>query len=417
MITRVQALYYKGLKYIDVTLTPFLLLVGPNASGKSTFLDIFTLLRDILVKQPRGAIEERSSDFKELVWKKEKGYFELALEFLSQKEINGKFDRARYEISLSADKKEGIIVRNENLYLIKEGPNNDKTKPKEPLQRTLFPVEPQPPDHIVTERKWTPPGWRKIISKSPQGNDYFRSETTEWNITYRFGPKKASLASIPEDDLRFPITLWIKKILTEGIQFLQLNSVAMRKPCRPDAPVSLQMDGSNLPKVIKNLQKEHEKYFNLWIEHIRTAIPEIENIEVKERPEDRYLYIYAQHKGKFFIPSWLLSDGTLRLLAQTLIAYLPVKDHLYIIEEPENGLHPLAIESVFQSLSSVYENQVLLATHSPAILRLAEPKNILCFSKTESGAIDITHGEEHPKLRDWRKGIDLATLHASGVLQ
>ena len=205
--------------------------------------------------------------------KKEKGHFELALEFLIQKEINEKFDRARYEISLSADNKEGIIVRNENLYLIKEGINNNylikeginnkKTRPKGHFQRTLFPVEPPPPDRIVTERGWTPPGWRKIISKSPKGNDYFRSETTDWNITYRFGPKKAALASIPEDELRFPITLWIKKILTEGIQFLQLNSVAMRKPCRADAPVNLQMDGSNLPKVIKYLQDGHKKYFDL----------------------------------------------------------------------------------------------------------------------------------------------------------
>jgi predicted ATP-dependent endonuclease of OLD family len=80
-------------------------------------------------------------------------------------------------------------------------------------------------------------------------------------------------------------------------------------------------------------------------------------------------------------------------------------------------LHPLAIESVYQSLSSLYDNQILLATHSPAILRLAEPKHILCFSKTESGAVDIVRGEDHPKLRDWKRDIDISTLHAAGVLQ
>jgi predicted ATPase len=113
----------------------------------------------------------------------------------------------------------------------------------------------------------------------------------------------------------------------------------------------------------------------------------------------------------------LLSDGTLRLLAQTLIAYLPEKDRLFMIEEPENGLHPLAIESVYQSLSSCYDNQIILATHSPGIIRLAEPRDIICFSKTESGLIDICPGLGHPRLKNWMKGIDLATLHAAGVLQ
>jgi predicted ATPase len=105
------------------------------------------------------------------------------------------------------------------------------------------------------------------------------------------------------------------------------------------------------------------------------------------------------------------------MLAQTILAYLPVRNQTYIIEEPENGLHPLAIESVYQSLASLYENQILLATHSPAMLRLVAPKDILCFSKTKSNSIAIISGERHPKLKDWRQGVDLATLHAAGVLQ
>lgn len=87
-----------------------------------------------------------------------------------------------------------------------------------------------------------------------------------------------------------------------------------------------------------------------------------------------------------------------------------------MIEEPENGLHPLAIESVYQSLSSVYENQVFLATHSPALLRLVEPKNLLCFAKNSAGAVDIVQGDRHPQLINWRANVDISTLHASGVL-
>ena len=97
------------------------------------------------------------------------------------------------------------------------------------------------------------------------------------------------------------------------------------------------------------------------------------------------------------------SDGTLRLLALTLPAYLPGLSGLFLIEEPENGIHPRAVETMYQSLSHVYEAQVLLATHSPVILGAVEPDQVLCFAKDESGATDIVRGDQHPALLDWQR--------------
>ena len=110
------------------------------------------------------------------------------------------------------------------------------------------------------------------------------------------------------------------------------------------------------------------------------------------------------------VPSWLVSDGTLRLLALTLLAYLPEQDSIYLIEEPENGIHPKAVEGVFQSLSSVYQGQVLVATHSPLFLGLAEPSQLLCFAKNPSGAVDIVSGDKHPALQNWRGEMDLCGI-------
>lgn len=423
MIRRLQVLHYRALKYMDIKLSKFHILVGPNASGKSTFLDVINLIRDVLNESPQVAIEKRASRFDELLWMQQGNKFEIAVELEIPKDISEKlkdkdFSLVRYEISLQTDEKKGVIIGGENLWLIKEAlasPSNNLSKNGKQIR--LFPEEPEEPKYLVSPRKRAPAGGRKVISKSAQGNDYFRSETTDWNIIYKFGPSKASLARVPEDEGKFPVSLWTKDILMEGIQFLQLNSNVMRWSCRPDLPVAFQTDGSNLPKVIQHLGKVQPNSLIRWIRHIQTALPEIEEVEVKERPEDRFLYLNIRHKNGLWLPSWVISDGTLRLLAQTIIAYLPEKNQIYMIEEPENGLHPLAIESIFQSLSSVYENQILLASHSPIILRLAEPKDILCFSKTKSGAVDVVRGEEHPKLKDWRKGIDIATLHAAGVLQ
>jgi predicted ATPase len=116
------------------------------------------------------------------------------------------------------------------------------------------------------------------------------------------------------------------------------------------------------------------------------------------------------------VPSWVASDGTLRLLALTLPAYLPEFSGVYLIEEPENGIHPRAVETMFQSLSSVYNAQILIATHSPVILSIADASNVLCFAKTEEGSTDIVPGNDHPRLRDWQGETSLGVLFAAGVL-
>ena len=112
----------------------------------------------------------------------------------------------------------------------------------------------------------------------------------------------------------------------------------------------------------------------------------------------------------------MASDGTLRLLALTLPAYLPKLTGVFLIEEPENGIHPRAVEAVHQSLSSVYDAQILLASHSPVILSMVEPDKVLCFAKSPTGETDIVRGSEHPNLKEWKGETNLGTLFAAGVL-
>jgi predicted ATPase len=149
---------------------------------------------------------------------------------------------------------------------------------------------------------------------------------------------------------------------------------------------------------------------------LKTILHDVEKVEIAERPEDRAFYLTLTYQNGVAVPAWLLSDGTLRLLALTLLAYLPGQDQVFVIEEPENGIHPRAIEAVFQALRSVYDGQVFLATHSPLVLALAQPEDLLIFSKTEGGATQIVNGPEHPVLREWQRDISLETLFAAGVL-
>ena len=118
------------------------------------------------------------------------------------------------------------------------------------------------------------------------------------------------------------------------------------------------------------------------------------------------------------VPSWLLSDGTLRLMALSLLAYSEREDRsgVYLIEEPENGLHPLAIQSVFAALSSMRTMQVFVATHSPVFLANTALDQALVFSRSDHGTARVLRGREVAELKEWQEQVQLADVFSTGVL-
>ena len=80
MITLVEALNYRCLRYVQRPLKPFHILVGPNASGKSTFLDVIGFLSDLVSGGLDDALSERSPDPQELLFGRQGNRLELAVE-------------------------------------------------------------------------------------------------------------------------------------------------------------------------------------------------------------------------------------------------------------------------------------------------------------------------------------------------
>lgn len=422
MIVEIEALSYRCLRYVCQPMAPFQVLIGPNASGKSTFLDVVAFLADV-VREKEGvasAVADRAPDVRDLVWMRRGDAFELAVEAaipdLLRNRRNGAYSRVRYEVRVGvhADSQE-INLLSETLWLRPDlADNGEHTE----TQRTLFPMSPSPRETIgISSGRKAPAGWRRVLNKVPDsGNDYFRSESSDWNNLFRLGPRRSALANLPEDEEKFPVSIWFRRLLLEGVQRLALNSAALRRPSPPGSPRHFQPDGSNLPLVVNDLEERAPERLQEWIAHLRTALPDLEGVRTVERPEDRHRYLVLDYSTGLHAPSWLVSDGTLRMLALTILAYIPRLEGIYLIEEPENGIHPRAVETVLQSLSSVYSAQMLLATHSPVILSLTEPDQVLCFNRTEQGETDIVRGSAHPRLRQWRGETDLGTLFASGVL-
>ncbi len=422
MITLIEAFNYRCLNYVRQPLGDFRVLVGPNASGKTTFLDVIALLGAFVSDGLEAALAERSRNFRDLLWRHEGDRFELAVEARLPDAIRQKLGRPdheviRYEVALAINPESRELEIAAESGILKPNTRNGAATPAQ--LRLQFPQPTAQPATIISGRGGKHA--QLVFKKSPGGNDNYYSEVYEssgkgWVPAFRLGPRKSTLANLPEDETRFPAATWLKGVLIDGVRQYVLNSRLMRNPSPPNLQRELRPDGSNLPWVVADLQRRMPERHHAWVQHLRSALPDLRNITTVEREEDRHRYLVLEYDADLRVPSWLASDGTLRLLALTAPAYLPEFNGVFLIEEPENGIHPRAVETMFQSLSSVYGAQILLATHSPVILSITDARDVLCFARNTEGATDIISGDQHPALRHWHGETNLGALFAAGVL-
>ena len=211
----------------------------------------------------------------------------------------------------------------------------------------------------------------------------------------------------------------VTRLRSANLRTIHLDNRQLKLASPPDRKLipRLAPDGRNLPSVLQDFLNRHPEQFRHWLAHLRTAVPFISDIRTVTREDDKYQYLMTRHTDGFEVPSWGISDGTLCLVALTLLAYL-LDSHpsVYLIEEPENAIHPLAIETVYQALSSSYDAQIILASHSPTLLRCVDRSELPCFSRDGEGGTRIISGPEHPNLKNWPEAAMNDLAFASHIL-
>jgi hypothetical protein len=354
------------------------------------------------------------------MWGRKGTRFELAVEAAIPEEhqtplASPDYDTIRYEMALGLDgKTQQFRILEEELLL---GHSQRMSYAAGASTRRALPT--------TVFKGRASDGWRrsirwKILKEGKHKVDSVESPSlsagevgSHWMLVSP-DPRRPILENLPEDE--FPAATWLARMLRRGVFHIELQNAKLRQPSPPGKGRFLLPDGSNLPWVVSTLEKEAPQQYSDWQAHLRTALPDLQGIRVVERAEDKHRYLMLQYPGDLDVPSWMLSDGTLRLLALTIIPYIPDFRPICLIEEPENSMHPLNVETVMQSLQSVYQGQVLVATHSPLLLAVVEPKAVLVFSRDEERGTTIIPGDQHPGLENWRGEVSLGTLFAGGVL-
>jgi ABC-type branched-subunit amino acid transport system ATPase component len=425
MLTRLEARRYRCLENIGVGLPQYAVLVGANGSGKSTLLDIPRLIGDCLkatditqaFNQKQLDRPARCSALRDLVFCNEGKDFVLVLESVLPGDIVRQITESlelkrydegyylknlRYELRLEIFNEKQIQVKNEYLFLF-----SDKTTPS------------REEGAILHGERRPHKDWRFVIKREYGGEAFFRTETQKGarNRPAKFDAARLALPKLQfESRSAFPAAIWFLELMTQGFLFYQPDLSKLQAASPPGLPSQLLSSAENLPHLAMALREE-KKRFDLWQEHVKTALPNIERIELKEREEDNHVYFRLVYQGGYEVTSSGLSDGTLRILALSILPYLKNLPSVVFLEEPENGIHPRAIETILQSLTSVYNSQLLTSSHSPVVLANSRLDQIICASLDERGSMSLIPGRSHPLLKEWKGQIDLGTLFATGVLE
>lgn len=431
MITRIEATRYRCFDQLDVELGDFRVLVGANGSGKTTLLDVPVLLGDLLRERavsaaftaPRDGRAPRASALRELIFQGQGDFFILAveaqlpaeiarnlLEGMSEK-VRSREDRRpthiRYELRFQIFNETELQVQNEYLFAFPEShaPTRAKTDGRAP--RVHGEVNPS--------RKW-----KFILQREYGGEAAYTPETVQRprQAKSMVSPEQLALPRVQfESKNDFPAARWLFDLLVEHAVFFNPDWNALRMASPPGmSKTQVLGSGRNAPWLALELQKSDADRFNLWKAHVRLALPQVSDLSVYEREDDHHAYFRVRYGDRYDVPSSGLSDGTLRILVLTLLAYVPNPPRFLVTEEPENGIHPKAIEAVVQGLSSIYDSQVIVSSHSPVVLARTDLSQILAARIREDGASEVVAGPDHPRLVDWKGDVSLSTLFAAGVL-
>ena len=200
MITLVETLNYRSLRYAHRPLRPFHVLVGPNASGKTTFLDVIGFLRDVVSDGLDRALAERTPNPQDLLFRRRGDRLELAVEAripngLRHSTMKPDLDTVRYQVALGVDQTQRRFeFKAETLMLKKTTPASNAPQPSFPS------IRPRPDSLQISIRQRNN---KVVINKAPGGNDNFYNEAKRpdegWAPSFRLGPRKSALGNLPVD--------------------------------------------------------------------------------------------------------------------------------------------------------------------------------------------------------------------------
>ena len=163
-----------------------------------------------------------------------------------------------------------------------------------------------------------------------------------------------------------------KRYLT-GWTYYDLSPAAMRTPLHKPGQSVVQPDGGNLASVLFGLKNANEREYRKLMKVFRRFEPGFDVINFFGGAENNVLMVFEDRDGHS-LPAANASSGTLRFLALAYVLLAQPKTDpspLYVVEEPENGLHVGVLKTLFDMAAPPPDGpQLVFSSHAPYFIDL-----------------------------------------------
>ncbi len=373
-IKRIKITGFRRLLEVDLPVRPFMVLIGANGVGKTSFLDAFSLLS----ASASGNLNNKLSQFGGVANLLTRGRSE-DLSFLVDMDVPG-YQPLEYEVHLET-KGSGYTITRERLSQKRDG-----------FEGSF--------NHIDSS-----------------GDDIRYYETEEKCLVrpdWEHNPLETSLAQVPKM-FRQPEEL--RRILATATQYHVLD-VGPRAPVKmpqPMKPATLPgPDGEDLVPYLYYLRESDRDRFEVILDSLRAAFPDLE--EINFPPVAAGMLAMTWKDKKFRKPIYMneLSEGMLRFLWLVSLLQSPNLSTITMIDEPEVSLHPELLSLLADLMrEAAKRTQLIVATHSDRFIRFLDPKEVVvmdiddngCATATWADSLDIDRWLAEYSLDEvWRMG-------------
>jgi predicted ATPase len=385
MITYIKINGFKSFHNFEMEFTPFTVIAGANASGKSNLFDSLTLLSRLAESDNlKRAFNEQRGEFIELFTQYGDDKFASEMEFVVEMLVNKsikdawgnegklKYTRLRYELSIkritNSSGIEDLLVSKENL--IKLNHQEDKW--------------------INLISKKTLEYWRPKVITGKRGIPYIQTEIENGLPTIlvsqdgttgnkrRFPLSNATRTVLSSfDTVDFPHVLAAKEEM-KSWKFLQLNPEDLRQATsKNNGEDTISTSGRNLAAALYRIKQEDNYALKEISRKLNKFLPNFIEVDVIDDKENKQYLIKLKDVEKKEFSSRVLSEGTLRILALCILEFDEKHTGLLCFEEPENGIHPFRIKAITELLKDLSVDfnekeiplrQVIVNTHSPVLV-------------------------------------------------
>ena len=162
------------------------------------------------------------------------------------------------------------------------------------------------------------------------------------------------------------------------------NSAPLKQASKLRDNASLKEDGSNLAAFLYWISQKYPSNFRLIEFAIRSIAPFFDKFNLKPdnlNPDLIFLSWLEKNSEEYFDAN-NLSDGSLRFIALTTVLMQPTPPEVIIIDEPELGLHPSAINKLASMIKiASAKSQVIISTQSISLLNQFEAEDIIVVDR------------------------------------